>query len=178
MEDVHQSKDDTLFFNVRMTFGETEVERKLNVNHTARRVIRIPFRSYPGDDWSYVVDVSSHYGARLVTLYSIVEVFNAFSVPMDIYYTLNDERRLCASVAPKSLVHVPLAALYTCKNELLFKPAGDRYQIADDAFNWKCAMSLDQLIICKATDPSKAVSSDRKISATESHKGCSISIPF
>ncbi|XP_022649179.1 vacuolar protein sorting-associated protein 13-like isoform X3 [Varroa destructor] len=156
MEDVHQSKDDTLFFNVRMTFGETEVERKLNVNHTARRVIRIPFRSYPGDDWSYVVDVSSHYGARLVTLYSIVEVFNAFSVPMDIYYTLNDERRLCASVAPKSLVHVPLAALYTCKNELLFKPAGDRYQIADDAFNWKCAMSLDQLIICKATDPSKA----------------------
>lgn len=157
MEEVNTAREDKLFFNVRMSFGETQVERKLNVNHTARRVYRVPFRSYPGDNWSYVVDVSSHYGARMVTLYSIVEVFNAFSVPMDIYYKQGDERELCCTVAPKALANVPLVALYTHTNELFFKPAGDRYQIAEEAFSWKKGVGADKLIVCKATNPSKAV---------------------
>ncbi|OQR79458.1 vacuolar protein sorting-associated protein 13A-like [Tropilaelaps mercedesae] len=167
IEDVNQSRDDKLFFNVRMTFGDTEVERKLNMNHTARRVYRVPFRSYPGDDWSYVVDVSSHYGARLVSLYSIVEVFNAFSVPMEIYYRQGDELILCASVAPKALTHVPLVALYTCKNQLLFKPAGDRYQVASEALSWKGGSGTDRLIACNATTPNRAALYMNVVSQTE-----------
>ncbi|XP_028969113.1 vacuolar protein sorting-associated protein 13 [Galendromus occidentalis] len=155
-KDVNEAKEDKLFFNAQMNFGNISSDRKLNVNHTAKRVFRVPFRSYPGDDWSFVVDVKSHYGSRLVTLCSIVNVYNAFSVPMDVYYRRKDELEKCASVPPKSLSHIPLVALYTRTNELLFKPAGDRYQMAEEGFQWKKEGRSDRLIVCKATNPSKA----------------------
>lgn len=128
-------------FAIQVNEGGVSAVRKLCVTYADKRYFKLPIKSYPGDDWAFIVDTTSHYGSKLVMIYSVCKVVNNFSVPMEVYYLTESEGctevRHCGVIEPHQVLHLPVRALYTKTNELFFKPAGDKYMVSMEPFRWK-----------------------------------------
>ncbi|KAG0416099.1 hypothetical protein HPB47_006705, partial [Ixodes persulcatus] len=128
-------------FAIQVKEGGVSAVRKLCVTYADKRYFKLPIKSYPGDDWAFIVDTTSHYGSKLVMIYSVCKVVNNFSVPMEVYYLTESEGctevRHCGVIEPHQVLHLPVRALYTRTNELFFKPAGDKYMVSMEPFVWK-----------------------------------------
>lgn len=128
-------------FAIQVKEGGVSAVRKLCVTYADKRYFKLPIKSYPGDDWAFIVDTTSHYGSKLVMIYSVCKVANNFSVPMEVFYLTEAggcrEAHQCGVINAHQELHLPVHALYTKTNKLFFKPSGDKYKMSMDAFVWK-----------------------------------------
>ncbi|XP_064471874.1 intermembrane lipid transfer protein Vps13-like isoform X2 [Ornithodoros turicata] len=129
-------------FAVEIEEGGVSAVRKVCVTYADKRYFKLPITSYPGDEWAFIVDTTSHYGSKLVMVYSVCKITNHFSVPIEVYYLselddMSTELHRCGCIEPHKILHVPVHALYTKTSELFFKPAGDKYNVSIDPFVWK-----------------------------------------
>ncbi|CAN7983352.1 unnamed protein product [Ixodes hexagonus] len=149
-------------FAIQVKEAGVSAVRKLCVTYADKRYFKLPIKSYPGDDWAFIVDTTSHYGSKLVQIYSVCKVVNNFSIPMEVYYLTEDEGctavRQCGVIEPHKVLHLPVRALYTKTNELFFKPAGDKYKVSMYPFVWKSppeAVQNSVLQCCCKTEPNR-----------------------
>lgn len=128
-------------FAIQLKETGVSAVRKVCVTYADKRYFRLPIKTYPGDDWAFIVDTTSHYGSKLVMIYSVCKVVNHLSVPIEVYYLVQGEKIsevfLCGVIDPHKVLHLPVRALYTKTNELFFKPVGEKYKMSVEPFIWK-----------------------------------------
>ncbi|XP_077563183.1 vacuolar protein sorting 13C isoform X2 [Haemaphysalis longicornis] len=128
-------------FAIQVVEAGVSAVRKVCVTYADKRYFKLPIKTYPGDDWAFIVDTTSHYGSKLVMIYSVCKIVNHLSVPIEVFYLVHgtnmSEAFLCGVIDPHKVLHLPVRALYTKTNELFFKPAGDKYRMSMDPFIWK-----------------------------------------
>lgn len=128
-------------FAIQLKEGGVSAVRKVCVTYADKRYFKLPIKTYPGDDWAFIVDTTSHYGSKLVMIYSVCKIVNHLSVPIEVYYLVEGKKVsevfLCGVIDPHKVLHLPVRALYTKTNELFFKPVGEKYRMSMEPFVWK-----------------------------------------
>lgn len=128
-------------FAIQIKEAGVSAVRKVCVTYADKRYFKLPIKTYPGDDWAFIVDTTSHYGSKLVMIYSVCKIVNHLSVPIEVYYLVEGEKVsevfLCGVIDPHKVLHLPVRALYTKTNELFFKPVGEKYRMSMEPFVWK-----------------------------------------
>jgi vacuolar protein sorting-associated protein 13A/C len=73
-----------------------------------------------------VSEVTIEGSCRIVTLRTIIQVYNQFSLPVDVYYMTDrgNEVECVGVVQPGQKLDLPLNAVYTLTNELFFSLPG------------------------------------------------------
>lgn len=134
----HDTYED-LFFTVQLEIDGSTCVRTISIARTEKRIFLLPCRTYPGDQWGFVVDIKSCAGSKIIIFYSAVEIVNYFSIPMEVYYMLSsgNEVQRCGMVEPQKTLHLPLHAVYTPTRELFFKPADRDFSVSTQSFMWK-----------------------------------------
>ncbi|XP_067143145.1 intermembrane lipid transfer protein Vps13 isoform X2 [Centruroides vittatus] len=134
----HDTYED-LFFTVQFEIDGSTCVRTISIARTEKRIFLLPCRTYPGDQWGFVVDIKSCSGSKIITFYSTVEIINYFSIPMEVYYMLSsgNEVQRCGLVEPQKVLHLPLHSVYTPTRELFFKPAEQDFSVSTQPFMWK-----------------------------------------
>ncbi|XP_050293110.1 intermembrane lipid transfer protein Vps13 isoform X2 [Anthonomus grandis grandis] len=103
------------------------------------------------NNWGLISDVKVDNGVTTITLRSTLQVYNHFSVPIDVYYMTKrgNELELVGSVAPNGTLNLPLKSVYTPTSELFFGVAG--YSVTTGPYIWKelqTDMSIVKILQC------------------------------
>ncbi|KAH1006005.1 hypothetical protein HUJ04_006891 [Dendroctonus ponderosae] len=114
------------------------------------------------NNWGLISDVKVDEGVTLVTLRSILQVYNHFSVPVEVYYMTvrGNELELVGSVEPNGTLNLPLKAVYTPTSELFFGISG--YSVTTSPYIWKnlqTNMNIVKILQCPVVQTS--VDSDK-----------------
>ncbi|CAG9815731.1 unnamed protein product [Phaedon cochleariae] len=124
-----------IYLQIRV--DDKRCELTLPVMRADKRFFSLHYRSATLDNWGIVCDIKVDDGVTVITLRSILQVHNHFTVPVDVYFmtTKGDELEFIGSINPKSLLNVPLKAVYNPTNELFF--AISDYSVSNTPFIWK-----------------------------------------
>ncbi|KAL1431458.1 hypothetical protein MTO96_014190 [Rhipicephalus appendiculatus] len=97
-------------FAIQLKETGVSAVRKVCVTYADKRYFRLPIKTYPGDDWAFIVDTTSHYGSKLVMIYSVCKVVNHLSVPIETHTKFST--CLCGPCTPRPM---------SCSSSLLEK---------------------------------------------------------
>ncbi|XP_022255668.1 vacuolar protein sorting-associated protein 13C-like [Limulus polyphemus] len=117
--------------------------RNINISHVGKRYFQLPLKTYPGDQWGFVVDVASLFGSKIITFQSCITVRSDFSNPMELYYMRpgGNELEMCGVLEPEKTFFVPLYGVYTPTSQFFFKPNEGSFSVCTEPFVWKDLMS-------------------------------------
>lgn len=95
------------------------------------------YRGDNNDNWGVISDVKVDGGVTIITLRSILQVYNHFNVPIEVYYMRprGNELEAFAIIEPNQSINVPLKAVYTPTNELFFSING--HTVTTTPYIWK-----------------------------------------
>lgn len=128
---------------------------KLPVVRADKRYFPLNHRGESNDPWGIVSEVTVDDSSTIVTLRSIIQVYNHFSEPVDVYYMTrrgNEVERVGTVQAGKPL-NLPLYAVYTPTNELFFSVKG--YTVSVIPFVWKELQNMlthSKMLQCEPKD--------------------------
>lgn len=110
---------------------------KLPILKADKRFFSLNHKGDNNDNWGLVSDVSVTGAQTIVTLRSMVQVYNHFNQPIDVYYMTNrgNEIESIRSIPPRSHLNLPLPTIYTMTNELFF--AVENHAVTNKAYIWK-----------------------------------------
>lgn len=93
--------------------------------------------NYRGDNCGVISDVKVDEGVTVITLRSILQVYNHFNVPIEVYYMTSrgNELESITWIEPNQSVSLPLRAVYTPTNELFF--GINDYSVTTTPYIWK-----------------------------------------
>ncbi|XP_067012189.2 intermembrane lipid transfer protein Vps13 [Anabrus simplex] len=116
---------------------ERNCKLSLPVTRADKRYFSLQHRGEGNDVWGLVSDVQVKDGGTIITLRSIIQVFNYFHVPVNVYYMTKrgNELECVGTVAPREKINLPLYAVYTPTSELFFSVEG--YTVSVVPFVWK-----------------------------------------
>lgn len=114
------------------------------------------YRGEGNDSWGLISDIKVDEGVTIVTLRSVLQVYNHFNVAVEIYYMTarGNELASIAIVEPDTAVNIPLNAVYTPTNELFF--AVDGYSVTSKPYIWKelqTNLTVTKTLQCSPKDP-------------------------
>ncbi|RZC35600.1 vacuolar protein sorting-associated protein 13A-like, partial [Asbolus verrucosus] len=127
------AKNYSLFIKV----NDKNCELELPVVRADKRYFPLNYRGEGNDNWGLISDVKVDEGVTVITLRSILQVYNHFDIPIEVYYMTarGNELASITTVEPDSVVNIPLNAVYTPTNELFFSVAG--YSVTTTPYIWK-----------------------------------------
>lgn len=93
-----------------------------------------------------------------ITIFVVLQVYNHFNVPVDVYYMTpkGNELELIGAAQPNSHLNIPLKAVYTPTNELFFAVSG--HSITSTPYVWKdlrSSLSITKVLQCPHRDAGK-----------------------
>ncbi|KAF7282566.1 hypothetical protein GWI33_002356 [Rhynchophorus ferrugineus] len=127
-----QEKNYTLHVNI----NRSDCQLVLPVVRADKRYFMLNYTK-DNNNWGIISDVKVDEGVTLVTIRSILQVYNHFSVPIEVYYMTQrgNELELIGSVEPSGVLNLPLKAVYTPTNELFFGISG--YSVTTAPYIWR-----------------------------------------
>ncbi|XP_051160676.1 intermembrane lipid transfer protein Vps13 isoform X3 [Leptopilina boulardi] len=118
-----------------------------------KRFFSLKHRKEGSEEWGIVSDVVVEEGSTIVTLRSVLQVYNHFNVPVSVYYMTKrgNEVERVGTVNPDERLNLPLDAVYTPTNIywLFFNVEG--YMVSIEPFIWKDlqkTVSMTKLLKC------------------------------
>lgn len=134
-KELNRSAQEKEYF-LQVKVNKTDCELTLPVMRADKRFFSLNYTK-DNNNWGVISDVKVDAGVTLVTIRSILQVYNHFSVPVDVYYMTEkgNELELVGSVEPNSVLDLPLKAVYTPTNELFFSVSG--YSVTTAPYIWK-----------------------------------------
>lgn len=116
---------------------QANCELSLPVVRADKRFFLLNYRAFKKDNWGLVSAVKVENGVQVITLRSIVQVYNHFNIPIEIFYMTDkgNELESIAIVQPGASFNVPLNAVYCMTNELFFSVEG--YSVTTIPYIWK-----------------------------------------
>ncbi|GAB6032120.1 hypothetical protein CHUAL_010483 [Chamberlinius hualienensis] len=132
-----------------------ELVRELSVTRVDKRLFLLPYRTYPGDQWGLVAEVTANDGCKIVTLRSTVKIFNNMCEAVEVYYMTEggNELQFCGQVEAGSELNLPFKAVYTTTNEIFFRPSGNRYSVSIVPIVWKELLKVPALMKTLKCEP-------------------------
>ncbi|CAG9772493.1 unnamed protein product [Ceutorhynchus assimilis] len=134
-QELNRNEQETNYF-LQVKVNKTNCELSLPVIRADKRFFML---NSPRDNnnWGLISDVKVDEGVTLVTIRSILQIYNHFSVPVDVYYMTprGNELELVGSVEPNGTLNLPLKAVYTPTSELFFGVSG--YSVTTSPYIWK-----------------------------------------
>ncbi|XP_018574731.1 vacuolar protein sorting-associated protein 13 isoform X2 [Anoplophora glabripennis] len=130
----------------------------LPVGRADKRFFSLNYRGDGHDNWGIISDIKVDKGSTIVTLRSVLQVYNHFCVPIDVYYMTakGNELELIGAAQPGGYLNIPLKAVYTPTNELFFAISG--HSITSTPYIWKdlqTSVSFVKLLQCSNRDFNK-----------------------
>ncbi|XP_020292498.1 vacuolar protein sorting-associated protein 13C isoform X2 [Pseudomyrmex gracilis] len=119
-----------------------------------KRFFFLKYRKDGSEEWGIVSDVIVEEGSTIVTLRSILQVYNHFSQPISVYYMTKrgNEVECVGTVAPDDKLNLPLDAVYTSSNIYWLFFNVDGYMVSVEPFIWKDlqkTVSMTKLLKCE-----------------------------
>ncbi|XP_044259687.1 vacuolar protein sorting-associated protein 13 isoform X2 [Tribolium madens] len=123
------------FVNVKVIDKNCNID--LPVVRADKRFFPLNYRGEGNDHWGLISDVAVDEGVTIITLRSILKVYNHFNIPIEVYYMTvrGNELESITTIQPDSHVNIPLKAVYTPTNELFFSV--DSYSVTTTPYVWK-----------------------------------------
>ncbi|GLH03016.1 Vacuolar protein sorting-associated protein 13 [Gryllus bimaculatus] len=114
-------------------------------------VVQAGQRHFPlGQDWGLISDVRVESGSTIVTLRSVVQVFNNLGMPIDIHYQpeINSDLKYVDTVPSGEHIDLPFYSLYTPMRELHISVPG--YKKIPYAWSQDFSLTMSVLHDCKS----------------------------
>ncbi|KAJ8953002.1 hypothetical protein NQ318_015363 [Aromia moschata] len=160
---IQLSKELTAYSQKKSCYLHVKVKRlnwelSLPVVRADKRFFMLNYRGDGHDNWGIISDIKVDEGVTIITLRSIIQVYNHFNTPVDVYFmtTKGNELELVGTVSANSSINLPLKAVYTPTSELFFTVAG--YSITCAPYVWKdlqTNLSITKLLQCPHKDSTK-----------------------
>ncbi|XP_053672745.1 intermembrane lipid transfer protein Vps13 [Anopheles nili] len=147
---VLDGKDTSMF--VKVIVGDTDKELTLPVYKSDKRYFPL-FRSTGQDPWGIISEVKIEHGCTVLVLRSIVQVYNHFTVPIDVFQFINHEKYHVGEVRAGGYLNVPLYYLYNDSKDLHFSIKG--YHTSAQGISWKESPNNLELMKALQCDPIK-----------------------
>ncbi|BES95651.1 Vacuolar protein [Nesidiocoris tenuis] len=127
----------------------------LPVSRADKRYFTTNTRGASNDYLGVVSEVRVINGCTYVTLRSIIQIRNKFSVPVSVYFMTRkgNELELVGVVQPKGYLNVPLEAVYTPTCELFFSV--ENYSVSLQPFVWKDLQKTLETSMLMKCDPKR-----------------------
>uniref|UniRef100_A0A182NLZ6 Vacuolar protein sorting-associated protein 13 n=1 Tax=Anopheles dirus TaxID=7168 RepID=A0A182NLZ6_9DIPT len=149
---VLDDKDTSKRMFVKVIVGDTDKELTLPVYKSDKRYFPL-FRSTGQEAWGIISEVKIEHGCTVLVLRSIVQVYNHFTVPIDVYQFIDHEKYLIGEVRAGGYLNVPLYYLYNDSKELHFSMKG--YHSSAQGISWKESPNSFELMKALQCDPIK-----------------------
>ncbi|KAJ8937448.1 hypothetical protein NQ314_011837 [Rhamnusium bicolor] len=147
-----------LFLHVKVNSKNCDLA--LPVVRANKRFFMLNYRGVGHDNWGIISDVKVDGGVTIITLRTILQVYNHFQIPVDVYYMTSrgNELELIGTVQPNGIINLPLKAVYSPTCELFFTVSG--YSVTCTPYVWKdllTNLTITKLLQCpqKASDKAK-----------------------
>uniref|UniRef100_A0A182IQ42 Vacuolar protein sorting-associated protein 13 n=1 Tax=Anopheles atroparvus TaxID=41427 RepID=A0A182IQ42_ANOAO len=150
MDDKDTSSKKRLF--VKVIVGDTDKELTLPVYKSDKRYFPL-FRNAGQEPWGIISEVRIEHGCTVLVLRSVVQVYNHFTVPIDVYQFVDHEKYHVGEVRAGGCLNVPLYYLYNNSKELHFSMKG--YHSSAQGISWKESPNSFELIKALQCDPIK-----------------------
>uniref|UniRef100_A0A182FL84 Vacuolar protein sorting-associated protein 13 n=1 Tax=Anopheles albimanus TaxID=7167 RepID=A0A182FL84_ANOAL len=147
---VLDDKDTSKRMFVKVAIGGTDKELTLPVYKSDKRYFPL-FRTSGQEPWGIISEVKIEHGCTILILRSIVQVYNHFTVPIDVYQFMGDEKHHLGEVRAGGLLNVPLQYLYLDGKELHFSMKG--YHSSAQGLSWRESPNNLNLIKTLQCDP-------------------------
>ncbi|XP_050092629.1 intermembrane lipid transfer protein Vps13 isoform X2 [Anopheles aquasalis] len=131
---VLDDKDTSKRMFVKVTIGGKDKELTLPVYKSDKRYFPL-FRMSGQEPWGIISEVKIEHGCTILVLRSIVQIYNHFTVPIDVYQFINNEKYHLGEVRPGGFLNVPLQYLYLDSKELHFSMKG--YHSSAQGLSWR-----------------------------------------
>ncbi|XP_044002668.1 vacuolar protein sorting-associated protein 13 isoform X3 [Aphidius gifuensis] len=137
-----------------VTFIDINNKLEIPVLRADKRFFSLKYRKESSEEWGIISDVVVEDGSTIVTLRSILQVYNHFTEPVAVYYMTKrgNEVECVGTVGPNEKLNLPLDAVYTPTNIywLFFSVNGNMFSI--EPFVWKDlqkTVSMTKLLKCE-----------------------------
>ncbi|XP_066252738.1 intermembrane lipid transfer protein Vps13 isoform X1 [Euwallacea similis] len=145
---IRNEQETNYFLHVKV--NKTNCQLSLPVIRADKRFFMLNYVK-DGNNWGLISDVKVGEGVTSVTIRSILQVYNHFSVPLDVYYMTarGNELELIGAVEPNATLNLPLKAVYTPTSELFFGVSG--YCVTTLPYVWRelqTNMSMVKVLQC------------------------------
>uniref|UniRef100_A0A182VBQ3 Vacuolar protein sorting-associated protein 13 n=1 Tax=Anopheles merus TaxID=30066 RepID=A0A182VBQ3_ANOME len=149
---VLDDKDTSKRMFVKVIVGDTDKELTLPVYKSDKRYFPL-FRSTGQEAWGIISEVKIEHGCTVLVLRSIVQVYNHFTVPIDVFQFIDHEKYHIGEVRAGGYLNVPLYYLYNDSKELHFSMKG--YHSSAQGISWKESPNSFELMKALQCDPIK-----------------------
>ncbi|XP_049821668.1 intermembrane lipid transfer protein Vps13-like isoform X2 [Aethina tumida] len=140
---------------------EVEVNDKntvlsLPVLRSEMRYFPLIYKGDTNDNWGIISHVTLENGLTVITLRSIIQVYNHFRQPIEVYHMTDkgNELKFISSVPAEGHINVPVPAVYTQTNELFF--AVPNFSVSTTPYVWKDLQNnlvVTKLLQCPPRSP-------------------------
>ncbi|KAL1509353.1 hypothetical protein ABEB36_004107 [Hypothenemus hampei] len=148
-KELNRNEQETNYF-LQIRVNKTNCQLSLPVIRADKRFFMLNFTK-DNNNWGLISDVKVDEGVTFVTIRSILQVYNHFSVPLDVYYMTirGNELEFVGSVDPNGVLNLPLKAVYTPTSEIFFGVSG--YSVTTTPYIWKdlqTNLSIAKILQC------------------------------
>uniref|UniRef100_A0A2M4CVW7 Putative vacuolar protein n=1 Tax=Anopheles darlingi TaxID=43151 RepID=A0A2M4CVW7_ANODA len=147
---VLDDKDTSKRMFVKVSIGGTDKELTLPVYKSDKRYFPL-FRTSGQEPWGIISEVKIEHGCTILVLRSIVQIYNHFTVPIDVYQFISNEKYHLGEVRAGGFLNVPLQYLYIDAKELHFSMKG--YHSSAQGLSWRESPNNLNLIKTLQCDP-------------------------
>lgn len=138
---------------LQIKVNERNCELDLPIARADKRYFSLQHRVAGNDPWGLVSDVHVQDGSTLITLRSIIQIHNHFTMPVSVFFMTKkgNEVQLVGTVEAGKQINLPLQAIYTPTNELFFSVEG--YTVSIAPFVWKDlqkSLAMTKLLQCNS----------------------------
>ncbi|XP_041355806.1 vacuolar protein sorting-associated protein 13A-like isoform X2 [Gigantopelta aegis] len=134
IKSTQEGQERKLIFQIE----ESGAAREITIKRAEKRLFQINQKSHSGETWAVVAQTDTNLGQKVVSLRSIVQVYNHLEVAIEVYYKGDTKVESCGIAQPGMTFSVPLKVVYCVSGELLFRPV-DGYDISSENFKWLAA---------------------------------------
>lgn len=111
--------------------------REVTIKRAEKRCYLINQQSCAGDLWSIICNTQVCYGQKLITLQSVIQVFNHLPVPVEVFFSGPKQLDKCGVAQCNKIFNIPLNAVYSTSSEFHFSPYNGQYSPSEEPINWR-----------------------------------------
>lgn len=135
---------------ISLFIPEAQKRLQLPIHRADKRYFPI-YRDSNQDALGLISEIFIDMGSTIVTIRGILQVFNHFTVPIQVYSNMNGRFVEIGSVAPNEFFNVPLANIHSANKDLHFSILG--YRTSTQGINWKENSANSNLVKSIQCDP-------------------------
>lgn len=135
---------------ISLFIPEAQKRLQLPIHRADKRYFPI-FRETNQDALGLISEITIDMGSTIVIIRGILQIFNHFTIPVQVYSNMNGRLIEVGTVSPNEFFNVPLANIHSANKDLHFSIIG--YRTSTQGISWKENSANPNLVKCLQCDP-------------------------